>query len=440
MADEGSGGTVEGVLGVWMAPTTLRMVLVAGENANGVTVARETIERTGASGPAARSRPDQVISAILGTREGAAESGYQLRSVGVTWTYPDEAAALRDALASRKIENVTLVSAFSAAAALAQEVGYATGYRRTALLFVEPHTATLAVVDTADGSVSDVRRRLLRSPDLAAELVAIVSGAQALHTRADGLFVVGLGVDVAPTKPALEAAASLEVSTPDEPETALARGGALASVHAPLVTSSTAALAYARDPGIGALGPYTAAPPGHFSVAAGAGDGEKALAYSAFADDEANASAAVASPLLIADQRKPDRRLLWVVASAVAALFVGGVVALVITLALINRPNVGTRFNPSRDPVVPTNPAAIDNPRPPGPPASSPAPAAPAPAFTTLVPAPPAAPPLPTYNPPWSPPGGDRHGGGHGEGGRHGGGGGHSEGEGHGGGGGTWGY
>lgn len=259
---------MEGVLGVWMAPTALRMVLVEGENADGVTVEEKNIERTAASGPATRSGPDQVISAILGTQERAAESGYQLRSTGVTWTYPGEAAALRDALANRKIENVTLVSAFLAAAALAQEVGDATGYRRTALLFVEPHSATLAVVDTADGSIVDVRGRLLRSPDLVAELVAIVSGAQGLHTRADGLFVVGSGVDVAPIKPALEAATSLAVSTPEEPETALARGGALASAHAPLFTSSTAAVAYARDPGIGAIGPYGVAP-GHFDVPAG---------------------------------------------------------------------------------------------------------------------------------------------------------------------------
>jgi hypothetical protein len=433
---------VEGVLGVWMAPTTLRMVLVEGENADGVTVKEENVERAGAGGPATRSGPDQVISAILGTREAAAESGYQLRSTGVTWTYPGEAAALRDALANRKIENVTLVSAFLAAAALAQEVGNATGYRRTALLFVELHTATLAVVDTADGSIVDVRRRLLRSPDLVAELVAMISGAQALRTRADGLFVVGSGVDVAPIKPALQAATSLAVSTPKEPETALARGAALASAHAPLFTSSTDALAYAKDPGIGAIGPYGVAPPGHFDVPAGAGGGEGALAYSAVAYDEANA---YTTPDFIADQKKPERGPLWVVASAVAAIFVVGVVALVIALAMSNRPNVGTRFNPSPDPVVPTNPAPVENTRPPGAPASSPAPAAPPPAVTAPAPAPPAVPPVvprvPIYNPPSPPaqlPGDDRHGGGgHGEGGGHGGGGGHGEGEGHGGGGGS---
>jgi hypothetical protein len=412
---------VQGVLGVWLAPTTLRMVLVEGENANGVTVEEMNIKRTGAGGPRTRRGPDQVISAILGTYGRAAESGYELRSTGVTWTYPGEAAALRDALADRKIENVTLVSAFSAAAALAQEVGDATGYRRTSLLFVEPHRATLAVVDTADGSIVDVRRQSLRSPDLVAELVAFVSRAQGLQTRSDGLFVVGSGVDVAPIKPALEAATSLAVSTPAEPQTALARGGALASAHAPPSTSSTTALAYARDPGIGAIGRY-GVDPVHFDVPAGAGGGEEALAYSVVADTEAVAHTTVALPDFDTAQREPRQRPQWVIASAVAIIFVIGAVALVIALAMNNRP------------------APIENTRPPGAPASSPAPAAPPPAVTAPAAAPPVMPRATMDNPsppPVQSPGDDRHGGGrHGERGGEG----HGEGGGHGGGGDGSGY
>ncbi|MBO0864074.1 MAG: hypothetical protein J2P16_03265, partial [Mycobacterium sp.] len=60
-------------LGVSMAPTAIRMVLVEGENADGVTVEEESFNITA-------SAADQVISAILGTRQGAAEGGYQLAS------------------------------------------------------------------------------------------------------------------------------------------------------------------------------------------------------------------------------------------------------------------------------------------------------------------------------------------------------------------------
>jgi putative ABC transport system ATP-binding protein len=132
-----------------------------------------------------------------------------------------------------------------AAAALAQRVGKATNHARPALLFVEPDTATLAVVNTADGSVADVRRRPLPQDDESvAELVEMVKGAEEMEARPEGVFVVGSGVDTALIKPALQAATSLPVSAPEEPKVAPARGAATASATASLFASSTAAVAY----------------------------------------------------------------------------------------------------------------------------------------------------------------------------------------------------
>ncbi|HEY2502025.1 MAG TPA: ABC transporter ATP-binding protein [Mycobacterium sp.] len=223
------------------------MVLVEGENADGVTVNQDNFDLTTNGDAPTITAPDQVISAILGTRENAADGGYQLKSTGVTWADPAEAAALRKGLAARKIENVVLVSAFLAAAALAQAVGNATNYARTALLFVESDSATLAVVNTADGSVADVRRRFLPEDDdeAVAELVEMVTGVAEMEAHPEGVFVVGSGLDIAPIKPALEAGTSLPVSVPDEPEMALARGAALASANAPIFASSIGALAQA---------------------------------------------------------------------------------------------------------------------------------------------------------------------------------------------------
>src|SRR6202000_2030135 len=148
------GGEVDTVLGVWMAPTAVRMVLVEGENADGLTVDEDGFDVNVAADAPTINAADQVVSAILGTQEGAVESGYQLRSTGGTWTDPIETAALRDALAARKVENVMLVSSFLAAAALAQVVGSSVGYGQTGLLFVEPDTATLPVVNSSDGSIT----------------------------------------------------------------------------------------------------------------------------------------------------------------------------------------------------------------------------------------------------------------------------------------------
>jgi uncharacterized membrane protein YgcG len=434
---------VDTVLGVSVAPTGVRMVLVEGENADGVTVDEEGFDvDAGADAPTINAA-DQVVSAILGTQEGAAESGYQLRSTGVTWADPVEAAALRDALAARKVENVMLVSSFLAAAALAQVVGSSVGYAQTGLLFVEPDTATLAVVNTADGSITEVQRQpLTPGLDLTAELAALLSGADGMQTRPDGLFLVGSGVDIAPLKPQLEAATGLILTAPEEPETALARGAALASANAPLFTSSTEALAYAQDPGTGFINPYAVAP-GYFDVAVDNASGEQALAYSAVADDDdadaytafAGEEADLETGTYTGVAEIPSdggRRPLFLAASAVAAIFVVGAVALLVALAVSMRPTAAVRPQPGQQavapkpaPAAPIAPAPASAPAPapaapappeapapePAPEAPAPAPAAPAPAPVPAAPAPepaPAAPapvaPEPVAPPPVAPP------------------------------------
>jgi hypothetical protein len=349
------------VLGVSMAPTNVRMVLVEGECASGVTVDQDNFAVQ--TDPSPSTGPNQVVSAILGTREGATESGYQLLSTGVTCTDRVEAALLRDALRSYKIENVMLVSAFMAAAALTQAVGDATDYAQTALLFVEPYTATLAVVDTADGSISQVHRRVLADDEdeAVADLVEMVSIAEELETRPEGVVVVGAGVDIPLIKPALEAATSLELSVPEEPEMALARGAALASANAPLFASSTAALAYALDPCTGEVdrlaltGRHPGLLPEYRSVpepAAEADNGMPNVAYSAVPDDEAEAYTVIGI-----DETTQRRRPVLLVGSTLAVIFISVVVALEIALAISIRPTVALRPSPNENIVVPTQPA-----------------------------------------------------------------------------------
>jgi hypothetical protein len=387
---------VDTVFGVSMAPTMVRMLLVGGANADGVTVDQDNFAVPDGEDSATFSAADQVISAILGTRESAAEAGYQLSSTGVTWSDQGEAAALRDALAARKIENVMLVSAFLAAAALAQSVGNATGYAHTALLYIEPDTATLAVVDTADGSIADVHREALPEDDdeALAKLAELVSGAEALEAHPEGVLVVGSGVDVPLIKPALESATSLPLSTPEEPDMALARGAALASANAPLFASSTDALAYAQDPGTGAVNPDALAP-GYLAVAAIPVDvegGEEPLAYSAVADEEADAFTGVAGEGeedFTAPVERSTRRP-FVLAMSVLAIFVVGVMALVISVAVGMRLSANQPPGLSQNVVVPTKqtPAPLPKAQVTAPPAPAPAPAAaPVPA-----PAPPPAP------------------------------------------------
>jgi hypothetical protein len=336
------------------------MVLMEGASAGGVTVSADNFDLFDpAPESAAAAAADQVIRAILETRESAAESGLQLRSSGVTWTDPLEADALRDALAAHKIENVMLVSAFMAAAALAQAVGSATNCARTALLFVEPTTATLAIVDSSDGSIADVHRRPLREGDgaVVAELTTMISSVEAMEARPQSVFLVGSGVDIPLIKPALEASTSLWVTAPEEPETALARGAALASANSSLGAPPTVVLP--RVPA-----PTSRIDPGGLNE-----------------DD-------------LAAGLRPRSRRRFVLAMSAMAILVGGVVALALALALGIRPHADQPATPP--------PSAVP------PPVS----AAPSQAPTPVVPQPGPISAPPQQGPPLHPRGDDHGGGG----------------------------
>ncbi len=229
-----------------MTPTSVRTVLVAGARADGVAVNHGKFDIAHGADLPSGTTTEQIIATILITRETAASAGYQVESTGVTWLDLATATALREGLATRRVDNVLLVSPFHSAIALARAAGEAAGYEHTALLCIEPDVATLAVVGTADGLVVEVRRRFLPDADDEAvgALVEIVRDAGAMEGGPQGVFVVGSGVDVPLIMPALVGATSLPVSAPEQPDAALARGAALASANTELLTPSAIALAH----------------------------------------------------------------------------------------------------------------------------------------------------------------------------------------------------
>lgn len=238
---------MEIVLGVSMTPTTVHLVLAEGEKADGVIVDHDVFDVGAAHDSATPSAADQVIAAILGTQESAIASGHHLLSTGVTWTDRAQAADLREALIARGIEGVVLVSELHATAALAQAAGRAVGYDKTALVFVERESATLAVVETADGSVVRVLSQNLHGGDTVTVVGEMVTSRLVDGSVAQCLFVVGSGIDVTAVKAHLTDLVAVPVIAPEEPQLALARGAALASANAPRYDASTAGLAYSQD-------------------------------------------------------------------------------------------------------------------------------------------------------------------------------------------------
>lgn len=413
------------VLGVSLTPTTVRMVLVEGEKGDGAIVDHDVFEVSGSDDSAMPSAADQVVQAMLGTQESAEAGGHHLKSIGVTWTDHTEASALRDALAARGINDVMLVSELHAAGALAQAAGRAVGYGSTALLFLNRDTATLSVVRGDDGSVVKVLSRSLHSADAMAVLGDMAAAVAGQGTPPEGMFVVGSGVDVAAVKEHLEQLVDIPVSAPDESGLALARGAALASASAPTFEASTVGLAYSLDP-----------------------DGPTAGAVLATADTQmAPASVPnyvdVPDDLAGLDESPPaeeGRKPFLLLGSAMASIFVVGVVTLAISLAVSIRPTADERPAPARAAVAPSvqapAPAVVPEalpvqpaPEPPPAPAETikapipvvqqapvqaprqvyveqaPAPQAPAPAPVPVAPPPAPVPVAPPVVPPvWTPP------------------------------------
>lgn len=173
---------------------------------------------------------------------------------------------------------------------------------------------------------------------MVAELAAMVSGFEAMQSASEGVFLVGSGVDIPSIKPALEASTSLSVTAPEEPDMALARGAALASANASLGAPATVAMIPAADPGLGEL------------------------AYSAVSDREADLE-------FVADLRERRSCKPLLAAAAALTIFVGGVVALAVALALDIRPHAEQRPSLSKHVVAPATlapppPSAVPSPVP----------------------------------------------------------------------------
>ncbi len=325
---------MEIVLGVSMTSSAVRMVLVEGERADGAIVDRAGFDIPDGPGSATTRAVEQVVAAILGTRESAADGGHRLICTGVAWNDHDAAAELTRALRS---DDVVLVSELHAASALAQAVGRTIDAERTALLFLERDTATCAVVRTDDGAVVSVTTRALLATDPAADLSDMVTALETLDVPPQAVFLVGSGgsgVDVATLRERIEPVTSLPVHAPEDAEVAMARGAALASAGTPRYEAATVGLSPGEDAET-AAGLTQLAAAGYMAP----------LGYSAVPDEPDP----LPDPGLLT-----DRRPFLLAGSALVSVFVIGVTALAISLAVTIRPTVDQRPDPGRNPVVPS--------------------------------------------------------------------------------------
>ncbi|MBV9089113.1 MAG: hypothetical protein JO044_04280 [Mycobacteriaceae bacterium] len=236
------------VLGVSRTATTVRMVLVEGERADGVTIESEAFDTFAASGVPRPGPSEQVSNAILATQRNALSTGHHLVASGVTWEDEEQHAQLRDGMVARNLDNVVLMPEQSAAGALAQTIGCALGYDSTAVLLINFDTATLSIVDSADGSIAEVLTRNVGGARVSDVLPDIVTSLEKNAPRPQGIVIVGSCVDIGAVKSNLESLIALPVIVPEEPDLGLARGAALVAANAAGLDAPTVGLAYSQDP------------------------------------------------------------------------------------------------------------------------------------------------------------------------------------------------
>jgi hypothetical protein len=225
---------VDAVLGLSMTPTSVGLVLVEGQDADGATMDHDAFDVYEGNLPTSQ----QATAAVLRTEALAANRGRRLHSIGVTWSEDAdaEASALMKSLSESGFDNVVPIRLPEATEALARGMAAVIGYRTTAVCVIEPDAVISLVVNTSDGAVQTAFNHSIDSDE------SLISWLSTVFTKADwqpeALVVVGSAGGFESILPQLEDALSVPVFAPAEAELALARGAALASaqtIELPLV-------------------------------------------------------------------------------------------------------------------------------------------------------------------------------------------------------------
>ncbi len=347
------------VLGLSMTPAAVRMVLVEGQNADGVTIE----ERQLAVDDAIGSATDHLVTTMRDVRAAAAAGGNRVSSIGVTWTDGFGACVVSEALAACDADNVTPISPFVAATTLAQAVAVAMGYERIAMLFADAESVSMAIVEAADAAIAEIRDEPLDSVDALSAVRVLGGWVEALSSRPGGVFVIGSGMDICgfdivTIKRELESVTLLAVSGPEEPETALARGAALASANASLHVLSTDAFAYARVADPVDTGP-DAVTLSRFDVFTVPADAQHIEGFAHNLSPDGDTDVLTTTAIATAEETGlnetlQQRRPVLLVGSVGAVTLITGIVALEVSLALGIRPAaVGLQHIPGQGRIMP---------------------------------------------------------------------------------------
>ena len=210
---------MDAVLGLSMTPTTVGLVLVEGQDADGATIDKDEFAVRGRGLVSAVNTSEKAAAAVLRSEAIAAARGHRLHSIGVTWSEDadTEASLLLESLSESGFDNVVAVRLPEATESLARGIASVIGYEITAVCVIEPDAVVVLVVDRADGAVQTaVNHTVTTDEDLARWLSAIFAQAD---WQPEALVLVGSASDLDAITPHLEDVLSVPVFVPAEART-----------------------------------------------------------------------------------------------------------------------------------------------------------------------------------------------------------------------------
>ena len=184
---------MDAVLGLSMTPTTVGLVLVEGQDADGATMDKDEFAVHERGLVSAVNTSEKAAAAVMRTEAIAAARGHRLHSIGVTWSEDadTEASLLLESLSESGFDNVVAVRLPEATEALARGIAGVIGYEITAVCVIEPDAVVVLVVDTAEGTVQTaVNHAVTTDEDLARWLSAIFAAGR-VATRSPGAGRIG---------------------------------------------------------------------------------------------------------------------------------------------------------------------------------------------------------------------------------------------------------
>jgi hypothetical protein len=218
---------VDRVLGLAMTPTTVGLVLVEGEGADGATLDRDAFAVHNGSGVTTGGACERVAEYVARTQAVAALDGHRLSSVAVTWSGDADldALVLLKSLADSGFGNAVAVGLVAASEAFTRAIGPVIGYEKTAVCVIEPDMVIAMVID-GDGAMKSARHLRITDDRLLWWLAALFDRDD---WRPEGVVVVGSDTELDAITARLKDALSVPVLAPAGAQLALARGAALAA-------------------------------------------------------------------------------------------------------------------------------------------------------------------------------------------------------------------